>query len=72
MFDVYGRMRLEVVREGDRWIAYKLEPGKRLKRPDLIIPPTLATPAEIATYLDDLFHEVAGPGDRVREITNAC
>ena len=68
-FDVYGRMKLEVLREGDRWIVYRLiDLGRRVKRPDLIIPPTLASPAEIATYLDDLFHEMAKPGDQVREL----
>ena len=66
-FDVYGRFRLEVQREGDRWVAYKLENGKRLRWPDLIIPSMLDA-SEISKYLDDLFHEVSKPGDRVREI----
>ena len=67
-FDVYGRFRLEVEREGDRWVAYKLEDGKRLVQRGLIIPATFE-PSEIATYLDDLFHEMASPGDCVRELT---
>jgi len=65
--DIYGRFRLEIAREGERWVAYKLDSGKRLKQPTLIIPSTLAA-SEIATYLDDLYHEMAKPGDRVTEI----
>jgi hypothetical protein len=36
--DVYGRFQLEIVREADRWTAYLLEPGKRIKLADLAIP----------------------------------
>jgi hypothetical protein len=32
---------------------------------DIIIPTSLEAPKEIATYLDDLFHELSGPGDRI-------
>jgi len=65
--DIYGRFRLEVVREGERWVAFELDNGKRLRQPELIIPPTLAA-SEIATYLDDLFHEMSRPGDHITEI----
>jgi hypothetical protein len=64
-FDVYGRFQLEVAREGNRWIAYRLVPGKRIRADDLIIPGEVQ-PNEIATYLDDLFHEGAAPGESVR------
>ena len=66
-FDVFGRFKLEVVRERDGWVAYRLELGKRIKLPELAIPATLEA-SEIATYLDDLYHEMGGPGQIVREL----
>ena len=45
-FDVYGRFQLEVAREGDRWVAYKLDFGKRLMWRDLVIPSNLEAPVE--------------------------
>ena len=66
-FDIFGRFKLEVVREQDQWVAYRLEPGKRMKVPELAIPAMLE-PLEIAEYLDDLYHEMAKPGQVVREI----
>jgi hypothetical protein len=66
-FDVYGRFRLEVVREGDGWAAYRLDPGKRTKLNDLIIPSSVEA-SEIAVYLDDIYHEAARPGDLVRMV----
>jgi hypothetical protein len=63
--DVYGRFKLEVVREQSQWVAYKLEVGRRIRWSELVIPSTLDA-SEIATYLDDLFHEMAGPGQYVR------
>jgi hypothetical protein len=64
-FDIYGRFQLEVVREDDSWAVYRLAPGKRIRAGDLIIPPEVQ-PNEVATYLDDLFHESAVPGKSVR------
>jgi hypothetical protein len=66
-FDVYGRFRIEVAREGEAWVAYLLEPGKRIKMPELAIPKMLAA-HEIATFIDDLYHEKSRPGDAVRLI----
>jgi hypothetical protein len=63
-FDVYGRFQLEVVREKDQWVAYRLGLGKRALA-DLAIPSSVA-PSEVETYLDDLLHELAGPGQSVR------
>ena len=63
-FDVYGRFQLEVVREKGQWAVYRLGTGKRAPA-DLAIPSWVA-PGEIATYLDDLLHESAGPDQRVR------
>ena len=64
-FDVYGRFQLEVAREGDTWVVYRVVPGKRIRAEDLTIPSEIQ-PSEIATYLDDLFHEGAAPGTSVR------
>lgn len=64
-FDIYGRFELEVLREGDRWLVFRLAPGKRLPVTDFMIPAEVQ-PDEIATYLDDLFHESAVPGKSVR------
>lgn len=66
-FDVFGRFQLEVVREEERWVAYRLEPGKRVKWNQLAIPPSIDA-SEIGGYLDDLYHEMAGPGLVVREL----
>jgi hypothetical protein len=64
-FDVYGRFQVEVVRENDEWVVYKLGLGTRARSRDLIIPSFVA-PSEVAGYLDDLLHELSGPGQCVR------
>lgn len=66
--DVYGRFRLEVARENDCWVAYRLGPGKRLHDPTLVIPASLQ-PAEVPVYIDDLYHEISGPGEVVRIVS---
>ena len=66
-FDVYGRFQLEVVREGDAWQVYRLTPGKRVRAHDIVIPADVLA-SEAATFLDDLFHELAEPGKSVRLI----
>jgi hypothetical protein len=65
--DVYGRFHLEVLRENDSWVVYRLAPGMRVPDSTLVIPPSLA-PEEVPTYIDDLYHELAGPGQIVRVI----
>ena len=64
-FDVYGRFRLEVERENDAWLVYRLGLGRRVKATDFIIPSTLEAD-EIATFLDDIFHELSGSGQSVK------
>jgi hypothetical protein len=56
-FDIYGRFQLRVLRQGNVWMVYRLEPGKNLPVPDVVIPPELEA-NEIGTFLDDLFHEM--------------
>ena len=58
-FDVYDRFQLEVVREKGRWVAYRLGLGKR--SPAKLAIPSWVAPSEMATYLDDLLHELSGP-----------
>ena len=43
---------------------YRSELGKRTMLNDVVIPPTVAA-GEVATYLDDIFHEFAWPGETV-------
>ena len=62
--DVYG-YQLELVRENGAWIAYRLDTGKRIRVPELGIPANLE-PNEIPVFLDDLYHEMARPGQSIR------
>ena len=64
-FDVYGRFRLDVQRETDSWVVYRLGSGKRVKVHNVVIPETLG-PEEIATFLEDVFHELSRPGQSVQ------
>jgi len=52
-FNVYGRFKLDVVREGNQWAVYRLELGKRIKVREFTIPSSLRE-AEIQTFLDDI------------------
>lgn len=67
-FSVYGRLLLEVQREQNRWTVYRLDAGKRNPAQDVVLPPELPE-AEIATFLDDLFHELSRPGDSIRRMS---
>jgi hypothetical protein len=63
--DVYGRFFAEVVRDADRWSVYRIDQGRRMKMGDLSIPDSLP-PEEVARFLEDLWHEYALPGRRIR------
>ena len=63
-FNIYGRFQIDVRRENDSWIVYRSELGKRARLPDVVIPSNLV-PQELATYLDDIFHEFAKFGENV-------
>ena len=67
LFDIYGRFRLEILREADGLVAYRIEPGKRIKVPELGFPTSLSD-GEVAAFLDDLYHEMARPNQVVRRI----
>ena len=66
-FDIYGRLRLDILREGNAWIAYRIAEGKRARDTSIAIPASLR-PDELASYLDDLFHELGSPGRTVRAL----
>jgi len=66
-FDIYGRFQLDIHREGAAWAAYRTDAGKRVRIAELAIPPALSAD-ELAGYLDDVYHELARPGDRVSRI----
>lgn len=63
-FNVYGRFQVDVQRQGEAWLLYRSESGKRVKLSDVPIPNDVAE-HEVATYLDDIFHEFAEPGRSV-------
>jgi hypothetical protein len=65
--DVFGRFQLEVTREAGEWIVTAPRDGKRLQVSDAIIPAHFIE-SEILAYLDDMYHEAARPGERVRRI----
>ena len=67
-FEIYGREELDIIRDGDQWKVYAVGNGKRTLRSDVVIPMEV-TDNEIATYLDDLFHEAARPGQTIRRIS---
>jgi len=66
-FDVYGRYELDVIRDGSKWKVFRRGDGKRVLLDDVVIPAEIDED-EIATYLDDLFHELARPGQIVRRV----
>lgn len=66
-FNIYGRFHVDVRRENDAWAVYRAEPGKRVLFEEVVIPPDL--PADdLATYLDDIFHEYAQHGETVEAV----
>lgn len=57
-FNVFGSI-MSVYREADNWVLYKeSDVGIRVKVYDVVIPPDL-NEAELAQYLDDMYHECA-------------
>ena len=60
-FDVYGRFRIEVVRDGDRWVAYRLGVGTRRLDDGIVVPGSVSS-EELRGFLEDLLHEYARPG----------
>jgi len=66
-FDVYGRFIVEVIRPGEDWEVYLLEPGRRARMTEVAIPSE--TPMDkIPYYLEDLWHESASAGKMIRRL----
>jgi hypothetical protein len=63
-FNIYGRFQVEVRRENDSWVVYRSELGKRILLNDVVVPSGLGAD-DLATYLDDIFHEFARLGENV-------
>lgn len=66
-YDIYGRFRVEVLREGDRWVTYRLGHGVRRLDPDVQLPPEVAV-EDVGAALEDVFHEYATPGRSVERL----
>ncbi len=66
-FDIYGRYTLEVERQDDGWAVYRPDRGGHRRVFDFVIPSDLPD-TEIATYLDDILHELAGLGAEIRRL----
>lgn len=68
LFDIYGRFQIEIERTPSGWVAYRRSHGLRRPCTDFVVPADLSEP-EIATFLDDQFHEYAQPGAAIRRIS---
>ncbi len=66
-FDIYGRYRLEVIREAGSWVVYRVDNGKRRKESALVVPSSIRA-GDLPTYLDDILHELAHPGATIRRL----
>lgn len=66
-FNIYGRFQVDILREDGAWIAYRIDGGKRVRLDEVVVPPELEA-EELAVYLDDLFHELAGFGQEVERM----
>lgn len=68
-FNIYGRFQVDVRRESESWVVYRSELGKRTRLTDVVIPPNLVA-QDLATYLDDIFHEFAKFGENVEVMSD--
>lgn len=66
-FDIYGRFELEARREGQGRVMYRLGYGLRRRDDEMVLPASMPAP-QIAICLDDLCHELAGPGQVIRRL----
>ncbi|MDD3182290.1 MAG: hypothetical protein PHD48_05765 [Alphaproteobacteria bacterium] len=65
LYDIYGRMQMEVVCRDESRTAYRIISGRRHLERDFVIPDGYSE-SQIRTYLDDMFHEMARPGQEIR------
>jgi hypothetical protein len=66
-YDIYGRFFVEVTRESDRWVVYRIDQGRRLRKNDLVIPAE-AEVDDLPRWLEDLLHEYALPDRTIKKI----
>lgn len=66
-FDVYGRLRLEVVRQDGEWRIFSIGAGLRSPVLDIVVPADLE-PAHLRGFLEDIYHEYATPGAQVKQL----
>ncbi|MGE0109146.1 MAG: hypothetical protein AB7S81_05195 [Bdellovibrionales bacterium] len=69
LYDIYGRRRIEIVCKGKMRTAYRLIGERRQIEPDFVIPDGY-NEAQIRTYLDDMLHEMARPGQIIKLISH--
>jgi hypothetical protein len=65
-FDVYGLFELEVRRTPDGWAVWRVGEG-RFRESGIVIPSQIP-PEGVERYLDDLLHEGATDGQRLRRL----
>ncbi len=66
-FSIYGHFDLEIIRQNDRWLAFRLGEGVKRPEPDVVIPPDIDE-TELLSFLDDIFHELATSGTLIRQL----
>jgi hypothetical protein len=66
-FSIYGRFLLDVERENGVWITYRVSEGRRVKVSDFIITSDVEE-KDFPQFLDDIFHELSGPGDAITTV----
>ncbi len=67
VFEIYGRWVVHAERTGEGWRLLQVGADGKRGLLDAIVPPGLGA-SELAGYLDELFHELASPGDAVRRL----
>ncbi|OQY51889.1 MAG: hypothetical protein B6245_24100 [Desulfobacteraceae bacterium 4572_88] len=66
-FSIYDHFYLELIRQDDRWLAFRLGEGVKRPEPDVVIPPDIDE-TELLSFLDDIFHERASPRTLIRQL----
>lgn len=66
-FSIYGHFLLDIERERGARVIYRVANGSRVMVNDFVIPSELEE-MDIPQFLDDVFHELSGPEDRIHEI----
>ncbi len=59
--NVFGRI-VEVARDNGEWVLYTLGEGKKRRENDIVIPADL-NEKDVVTFIADIFHEFATPGN---------